>query len=166
MNRVLVNLLVFQAGWFACVMGGSVPAVLYTMGALLFHWAFIMRSLREWLVILGIALLGIGWDVLMTDAGVIRFQEPGLLGLPLWFVCLWLLFATTLSHGFRWLHRRLLAAALLAAVIAPANYLVGSRIGDAHIAQPLLHSLVLMALGWGVLFPLGLYWSRRIHVSV
>lgn len=157
----LINLLVFQLGWFVCVIGGNLPALLFTAAALALHHHCIVRSPREWLMVVAVSLVGLSWDALLAGAGLVYFSDPIVAGLPLWLVCLWLLFATTLGHGLGWLQGHLVAAALAAALVAPLSYYGGTLLNSSHLAEPLLLPLAVMALGWAGLFPAALLLARR-----
>jgi len=83
-------------------------------------------------------------------------------GIPLWLVCLWLLFSTTFMHSLFWLRRCLWLAAPLAAVLGPASYWFGANLTGAELRTPLLTSLAIMAGGWALLFPAGIYLAAKL----
>ena len=76
-------------------------------------------------------------------------------------ICLWILFATTFMHALSWLTRYLWLALVLAAVLGPASYWLGSELSDASLGTPILTSMIVMAAGWAILFPSGIYLTRR-----
>ena len=120
MKKILINLALFQVGWLVCVLGGDLYAVAFTIAALLVHNWLVLSSHSEWKLIGIVVLIGCLWDMLMAQAGVIHYADALLFGIPLWLLCLWLLFATTFMHGLFWMHRYLWLAALFAAVMGPA----------------------------------------------
>ena len=157
MKKVIINLALFQIGWLVCVLGGNLYAVAFTLAALALHQWLVLDNPREWGLIGLIVLGGCLWDAIMAFTGVIQYSDGLILGLPLWLVCLWALFATTFSHSLFWLRGYLWLAAPLAAVLGPASYWFGTNLTDAELGSPLMVSLAVMAAGWSLLFPLGIY---------
>ena len=167
--RLITNMALFQIGWFVCLMGGSYWALGFTLFALVVHATFIQHSAREWLLLAGVATAGIVWDGLLMSTGLIAFVPPQnsvYIGqwvtlIPVWLICLWLLFATTVNHSLYWLARYPLVSALLAALFAPVSYYAGVQISDAQLAQPIWQPLMAVALGWAIVFPVALYYCRH-----
>jgi hypothetical protein len=104
--RLLVNLVAFQIGWFACVLGGSLIGGLTVAAILALHLRF-MAMPGEWRWPLGFAVLGLLVDGSLTLAGGFTFgEEWRILGvLPPWLWLLWPLFATLVRHSLAWLWR-------------------------------------------------------------
>ncbi len=154
---------IFNAAWFGCVAGGNVIALIVTVAYLLFHHFAFVKSRSEYRVIIGVSFLGIVLDSVITSVGLIEFSQRIEVGsfylAPLWLVCLWLCFTTTLHHGFNWLHHRLGTAALLAAWSVPSSYFVGARLSGSTVDHVML-MLVIYALLWMLFFPLFLRWAR------
>ena len=162
-KKLLINLALFQIGWMVCVIGGNLYAVGFTVLALLVHRWQVMGSRAEWKLIGIVVLVGCLWDITMARTGVIHYADADPLGIPLWLVCLWILFATTFMHGLYWLSRHLGLAAVFAGVLGPASYWFGSRLTDAELGLPLVTSVAVMAAGWAVLFPCGIYYAGRLR---
>ena len=162
MWKIILNLALFQVGWTVCVLGGTAWALPFTAVALIIHHFFVVSQRSEWKLIVLVAGIGCLWDLAMTWSGVMRFGEPGPLGIPLWLVCLWLLFATTFMHGLFWLSRRLWLAVIFAGVAGPATYWLGANLADVQLGIPVLTSLIVMAIGWAVLFPCGIYYAGKL----
>jgi len=161
LKKTLINLALFQLGWLVCVLGGNAYAVAFTLIALFLHRWLLVENPREWLLIAGIVLGGCLWDAALARSGVIRYGDDLVAGIPLWLVCLWVLFATTFMHSLLWLRRYLWLAAVLAAVLGPASYWFGSNLAEAELRAPLMASLAIMAAGWALLFPVGIYFAGR-----
>jgi len=143
-------------------MGGNAFAMLYTLIVLVIHNRFIISDSVEWKFISVVVLIGCLWDMLMVSAGAIRYEDATVLGIPVWLVCLWLLFATTLMHSLYWMRRYLPLAVMFGALFGPASYWLGSQIAEAELSQPLMESMLTMAVGWGLLFPCGIYWAGKL----
>ncbi len=144
-----------------CVLGGDIYALAYTSVALLVHHFCVLRKNSEWQLIALVVTVGCLWDMLMVFSGMVYYPNPVFLGIPVWLVCLWLLFATTFLHALCWLNRYLWLALVLATVLGPASYWLGSELSPASLGTPVLTSLMVMAFGWAALFPAGIYLTRR-----
>jgi hypothetical protein len=167
--RLVINIGLFQLGWFVCLLGGSRWALLFTAAALVVHGLFILRSRNEWVLLAALALVGVGWDGLLMTVGLIHFTPPAntvlIAGhfavIPAWLICLWLLFATTVNHSLYWLAPHPWLAALLAAGFAPASYYAGVKLTGVHMSQPGGWPLLAVACGWGLVFPMALRYCQR-----
>ena len=162
MKKILLNLALFQIGWLVCVIGGNLYAVAFTLVALLLHNWLVLSSRTEWKLIAAVVVVGCLWDMTMANTGVISYADANLLGIPIWLICLWLLFATTFMHGLLWMQRYLWLAVIFAGLLGPASYWFGSQLADASFGLPLATSLAIMAAGWAVLFPCGIYYAGRL----
>ena len=161
MKTKILNLAIFQAGWIVCVVGGDSYAIAYTAIALLIHHWYVLEKNSEWQLIAIVTVVGSLWDILMALSGMLYYADSGFLGIPIWLICLWALFATTFMHSLSWFSRYLWIAAVFAAVMGPASYWFGSELSDAYFGTPILISLMVMAVGWSILFPAGIYLTRR-----
>ena len=166
MKKIILNLLIFQVGWLVCVLGGNAYALIYTPLALALHHWFVLERTSEWRFVALVAGTGCLWDALMVFSGVINYTDADLIGLPIWLICLWFLFATTFHHSLRWLANHLWLATVFAAVFGPFSYWAGSQLSNADIGLPIISSLFIIAAGWSLLFPAGIYIagkSRPLH---
>lgn len=161
---MLLNIAMFQVGWAACVLGGNTIAIIYTLIAFILHVQFFIKSKIELYIIIAFTFFGVMWDSLLIHLGALSFSESTVLT-PLWLACLWLLFACTLNHSLAWLKSKLLIAAVLGAVAAPLSYLAGIKLGAASVVISLPVSMLIIALGWMLILPFGLYatrWCRHV----
>ena len=152
--RVIVNGVLFQLGWFACVLGGNDVAIAATSAIIAFHVIFIGYP-REWILILLVASVGVIVDSLIVQAGVIdyRYGEH----LPTWMACIWLLFASTVCHSLRFFSRSVLGAAATGLLLVPVSYYAGVRFGAAFI--PAYSSLLVIGVSWAVMLPIFFRWA-------
>ena len=160
-NKKMFNALLFQLGWFACILGGDSIALIAVAGILIIHGGFYMVNKQEWLLIAAMTLLGLLMDNALAFAGVFTFKAPELLYIPVWLLCIWVLFALTLNHSLKWLQSRLLLASLLGAVSAPMSYLAGSKLADVELLDPVYLSLLPIAMCWAIILPLAMLALRR-----
>ena len=162
----LVNFIIFQIGWFACVLGGANhwpwlgTAV---AGALIAVHLWRVAQPRPELTLLLIAgAMGLVFDSLLVTLGLVQFPSGTLIeGMaPHWIIAMWMMFATTLNITFRWLKGRLVLAAVLGAVAGPLAYYAGAELGGVSFSQ-LQTSLLALALVWGIAMPLLMVLSDR-----
>jgi hypothetical protein len=160
-RRSVLDAAVFQAAWLGCVLGGSLIALPVTVAVVVMHlWlSERRRALGRFLFIT--TLVGLVCDLLLVNTGVL--QLPGGARLqPLWLLCLWPLFATTVPHALRWFHGRKLGNMAAGALLAPLSYFGGSRLAGIDLLQPTWLALLLIAIVWAGVFPLlmGVYCRR------
>jgi hypothetical protein len=164
----LANLLAFQAGWLACVLGAGYGhpaagplAVTVVLG--MHVWLLpCRRTFGLFLIVVG--LLGTGIDTGLGLLGLLSF--PGSV-LPVW-LCppwltfLWMLFASTLPMSLNWLTARPWLAAVFGAVGGPASYYAGAAFGALRLADNPLIGLATLAVVWSMLVPMLLRLKQRM----
>jgi hypothetical protein len=169
MNRALVftltNALIFQLGWFVCILGGSALAVGFTAIILFIHFFFVNRRCDDAIAVVLAVILGLAHDLLLIHTGQIQFLESAQLP-PMWLVCLWALLGITLNHSLQWIYYRPLWSSLLGAMLAPLSYLAGVTLSSAEWSSPLVEVLPIIAALWLVILPLHRFLSLRISSYV
>ncbi|MFA5026270.1 MAG: DUF2878 domain-containing protein [Candidatus Methylomirabilota bacterium] len=166
-RTTLVNLLLFQAGWFACVFGAAAgrPLLAAASGLLLVlaHLALVRHPRREARLLLAALLLGVLIDSLHLHTGVLRFGDTGLHPAlpPPWLLVLWLQFAATLHYALAWITSRPLLALGFGALGGPLAYWAGVRVGAAGFGADLGRCLVQIGIGWAVAMALLLRVAAR-----
>jgi len=163
---MIVNVLAFQAGWFACVLGAARgmewlgPLAVVTVVT----WHVIRASSREReLGLLAVAgLTGLAFETALAAAGAVVHQPSTFTigGVPLWMIALWPLFATTLNVSLRWLRDRPVLAAACGLIGGALSYWGGARLGAIDI--PNLSGLAAIAIGWAVAMPVLGAIARRL----
>jgi hypothetical protein len=163
---IILNVLLFQIGWFACVLGaasgrpwvGAVAAA----GIVAWHLARAMHPARE-LALIAIAIVaGAVFETLLLRSGWVKF-ETGVLfegTAAYWMVALWAIFATTINVSLRALRSHLGLAALLGAVGGPVAYYAGTKLGAMEFTAAGL-ALAAIGLGWVILSPVLFGIARR-----
>ena len=156
-----LNVALFQAGWFACVLSasrgqawlGAVAAVV-AVSALAIHGALARRAIAEFKLVALISMLGTLADSLLLATGWIAYSSGVLLNgvAPYWIAALWALFATTLNVSMRWLRGRVGLAMALGAVGGPLSYWGAARLGAVQFVEP-LPLVIALALIWAAAMP-------------
>ena len=169
MNRALVfnlaNALIFQLGWFVCILGGSLLAAVFTTIVLAIHFFLVSRRVDDLIAVVLAVVLGLVHDLLLIHTGQIQFVESAQLP-PLWLMCLWALLGITLNHSLQWIYYRPLWSSLLGAVFAPLSYLAGVALSSAEWSSPLIEVLPIIAALWLIILPLHRFLSLRISSYV
>lgn len=162
---VAANFLLFQTGWFACVLGAAqgYPWIGAVVAAAIVGWHVLRagQPQQEINLIVSVMILGALWDSLLVLFGWIAYSSGTLVpgAAPYWIVALWALFATSLNVSLRWLKQRLLWAALLGAIAGPLSYWAAARLGAAQFVEP-LYIVTALAVGWALIMPALMLLSR------
>ncbi|MGM0914316.1 MAG: DUF2878 domain-containing protein [Pseudomonadota bacterium] len=159
--RLVANLVAFEAGWAACVLGGSLVGAVVVAAILAAHLRWQARP-GEWRWLVGFALLGLAVDGGLALAGGFAFGDaPLAFGLlPAWLWLLWPLFATLLHHSLAWLWARPRLAILGGATGGPLSYYAGAELAGVTLAPWLLPAQALVWAG------LCLWLCRRLSVHL
>lgn len=164
---LLANILVFQAGWFATVLGAAngMPwiGLAAAVAAVALHLKSVPRPGVELRLVLTALSLGLAADSLLLATGWIAYPNglwvPG--AAPYWIGALWVLFTCTLNVSMRWLKGRYWLAALFGAVGGPLSYLAGARLGAMTFTET-IPALTALAVGWAVMMPVLVWLSSRM----
>jgi hypothetical protein len=163
----LLNLSLYQLGWFCCVLGAAWGYPLFGAGLALLlvvvHLLLAEAPLPELKLMLCACLLGVFVDSLQQAGGVFTFKTAPEwpLWLPLWVFVIWAQFATLFHYALAWLSGRYLLGALCGLFGGPLAYFGGVKLGAAEFGGNLLFSFTSLALVWAGTIPLLLWLSRR-----
>ena len=167
MNPIL-NIAIYQLGWFACILGAANGAPLAGVGfvaaAVAFHLYRTSDARAEAMLIALAALTGAAWDSLLVMAGWLVYPSGTLIDgtAPYWIVALWAIFATTFNVSLRWFKRRLALAALFGAIGGPLAFVAGERLGGVSFTD-YPAALGALAAGWALLMPAMMLLAQRYN---
>jgi len=158
-RTIITNIILFQLGWFACVLGGAhgqaLLGSLLAVVIILFHCYRAADTLSE-IRLLGLALIvGLIFESIITWQGLARYNHGQLFDVmaPHWMILMWPLFATTLNLSMRWLKNLApVLIALFGAAFAPLAYYAGYKLGAVEYDHLTL-SLSIIAITWAALLP-------------
>ena len=166
-GRALANFVVFEAAWFACILGVAHGQPLWGTAAIVaavaWHLAISARPATELALVGALCAIGLVAESVMVALGHVAYPsgQPVAWLAPYWLVALWGEFAIALNVTLRWLKRRPLLAAALGAVFGPLSFLGGVRLGAAHfVDEPA--ALASLAVQWALLMPLVMAISNRL----
>jgi len=166
----ILNVLLYQAGWFACVIGAAQgywlagPCVALLLVAA--HLLLVPATASELKLLACSGLIGFALDSLHQWSGTLDFAgawPDGRLA-PFWIVVMWVQFATMIHYALSWLSGKYLLSAVLGAIGGPLAYWGGVRIGAADFPPSLWFSLAALGVGWAVAMP-ALVWLGDRFVS-
>lgn len=157
---MVLNVIGFQIGWFACVLGAAYHApwlgVFNALFILMLHCKRSKHKQAETSLLLLAALFGLVFDSLLLHLGWVSFAPvaywPYALSPP-WMVALWALFASTLNLSLNWLKQYTALACLLGGISGPLCYWAGERLGALHLVNFNM-AMVYLAVGWAIAVPL------------
>ncbi len=159
MRDNIINFVLFQIGWFACVLGGAgqqpLLGVLIASAIITYHLWRAQQPRYEINLMLIAMLIGVIWDSLLVRFGLLDYSAGMLLPntAPYWIVVLWALFATTLNLSLRWLKGKIGLAVVLGAIAGPLAYYAGARLGAVEFVS-INHAFLALATGWAIFTPL------------
>lgn len=155
----LVNYVLYQAGWCACVLGAAWgrPWLGTALGVvpIVAHVAWSRRRAEAAALALGTAAIGVVVDATQIALGTLRFDVGSVVAWlpPPWLVLVWAQFAMTFHFGLAWLKERPLAAAAFGALGGPLAFVAGARLGVVTLHPELWPSLLSLALTWAIAMP-------------
>lgn len=153
MTKMVANAVLFQIGWFACVLGGTGPWLLVPAAVLCIHFFWISSWAAEGKLMVTVVLAGAAIDSFLMQVGVFEFPGESKL-VPLWLAALWAMLATTLNHCLAWTARPIWLASLLGAISGPLSYFAGAAIAEVELPLEQGMTLVILAATWAIVFPL------------
>ena len=164
--RQVANFVVFEAAWFACILGvahgqpGWGTAVV--IAAIAWHVAISARPATELALVGLLSAIGLVAESIVVSQGHVAYPDGQPLAwvAPYWMVALWGEFAMALNVTLRWLKGRTWLAAVLGAVFGPLSFLGGVRLGGARFVDAAA-ALATLACMWAVLMPLVMWISDR-----
>ncbi|MBC7756569.1 MAG: DUF2878 domain-containing protein [Bdellovibrio sp.] len=166
-KNVIVNFVLFQIGWFVCVLGAAkqMPwvGVIFMLCFLAWHLSQALRAKHELILVIITVIIGGIYDFMMTSNHLLTYQSPGWgAALPAaWILALWAEFAMILNVSLRWMKKRYVIALLFGAIGGPLAYIGAARLGAVSIdALPL--SYVALSVGWAIVTPLLLFLSEKL----
>ncbi len=164
---LLLNFVLFQVSWFACVMGAanSQPwlGVIVTIMVLAWHLYQTNQAHRELKILVSTMMIGALLDQSLLSLSLIDYQHHGwsISIVPVWILALWLAFATTLNMSLAWMHKRYWISFIFGMIGGPLAYLAAEKLGAVIVAGQLAY--VALAVGWAIIMPLLLLIARHIN---
>ncbi|WP_455219762.1 DUF2878 domain-containing protein [Kaarinaea lacus] len=163
----IINFILFQIGWFACVISSAASqpiwGVVVAAVVIGYHLIRAVIPLYEFYLIFIAMIIGVLWDSLLVTLSLLDYASGILIPntAPYWIVVMWGLFATTLNVSLRWLKGKYQLSILLGAIAGPLAYYGGEQLGAVNFVDPSMAFLAL-AVGWAIFTPLLIAVSKNI----
>ena len=168
--KPLLNAILFQLVWFVCVLAGNVWAVVATLVFLVLHHVYFMHTRREWRLIVAFLALGVVIDGSLFQLGLFLPNVDTLVQAdnsltawfpPVWLMCLWVSVATLFVHSLAFLRARYVLSALMGTTGPVLSYFAGANLAGIGLAEPVWLTLVVVAIVWALVLPLGFWLSEK-----
>ncbi|MFK7759020.1 MAG: DUF2878 domain-containing protein [Phycisphaerales bacterium] len=160
MKLKILNLVVFNIAWFACILGAGSGnpwlgpiAVLISAVVHLYLLSFAARVIALYIAAF---IVGFASDWIVMLLGAVGFPEHArlLTPVPLWMSFMWINFATTLHFSMSWMNGRYLIAALFGLLGGPGAYYTGMKFDAITLGESLFTSLFIIGIQWALAMPL------------
>ena len=157
--RILINLLLFQTAWLACVLGAGQDnfwvGPVAVLVSVFVHLAKSSNKRGELFIIGATGAIGFIVETLLIALEIFlpaRFVIPPP-WCPLWLFCMWPNFATLLNVSLRWLHGRYMLSIGLGATGGALAYYGGMQLGALTFHGPVLQKVLMVGVAWGIVTP-------------
>lgn len=166
----LINFVLFQAIWLACVIGAAKNYMLsaWILFLTLIYWQScpINRNGKDLLFVIVLLPLGMLLDSLWIFLQIIEYQValPFSAIAPYWIGMLWVTFALSLNSSMQWLFQYPKLAVAFGCIGGPLSYLAAERIGAIKIHEPIT-TLPFLALSWAFVILIILLIDKKITAT-
>ncbi len=169
--RVVTNFVLYQIGWFACVIGAAkqMPwlGVITVVAIIIWHLTQAKQAKKEVQLLLITLVIGGVFDQIMLNHQLVTYQAHGWSNafVPVWILALWAEFVTVLNVSLRWMKElktpvRWLVSVLFGAIGGPLAYIGAEKLGAVTLNN-LPISYIALGIGWAILTPLLLKLSEK-----
>ena len=158
-NNIIINFVLFQIAWFACVLGAAHNApwlgVIVTTIILVWHLNQAKQIKPEIILLIIALIIGAAFDQLMHSSHLLSYQAHGWSNnlVPAWILALWAGFVTALNVSLRWMRGKLIIAILFGAIGGPLAYIAAEKLGAVTLNN-LPTSYIALAIGWAIITPI------------
>ncbi|MEO0574011.1 MAG: DUF2878 domain-containing protein [Pseudomonadota bacterium] len=168
MNHMVKNLILFKAGWVACVFGAANgmawlgPLAVAAIAAE--HLRTATAPKKEFMLLAIAAGIGVAWESALVNLGYLNYTSgifsPNVA--PYWIVAMWVLFATTLNVGMKWLKKHWVIAVIAGGIGGPMAFFAGEKAGAVVFTEENT-TLLAIGIGWAILLPVLVQLSHRLN---
>ena len=155
-DSVLANYLLYQAGWFACVLGSAWhrPWLGFAIGlVLLLLQIALATDRRRDARLIGLAVaVGFWVEVLLLATGTYSFTSGTFAAVlpPAWMLLMWAQFGATFPHSLKPIIKRPVLAAVFSALGGPIAFIAGQGLGAVTLLPPVSTGLLRLAVCWAI----------------
>lgn len=159
MKTKLLNIALYQGGWFACVFGAAdgYPwlGALAAFVLICVHTALTPNRRAEWILILVVGIFGTVVDSSLMAIGIFEYDAGQWVSwlCPAWMSVMWMQFATLVRYSISWLSGNYLLGSILGAFGGPIAYISGVNLGAASFGVSNTTALASLAVVWAIVIP-------------
>ncbi len=147
----VVNFVIFQCIWFACVLGGNEYLAL-SITLILLHFILSSSRKRDLQVLAMVTMIGGACDLTLSLTEILVFDTPLI---PIWLLIIWSGFSLTLTHSLAWLSQAPKALqSAFGAIGGTASYFAGYKLNAVNFTYDALPTLTVIFIIWGALIPI------------
>lgn len=155
-KKNILNFLLFQIGWFSCLLLSGFWPLLLGLLILLLHFFVIVpdgEKVSESVFLCKVLFVGFLLEALYLSADVLEKADQSELPSS-WLLLIWLLFGSTFRYSMSWLRPKLVLAAAFSMIAAPMSYMSGAALnGSVALGEPMLTSIAFLGITWALIFP-------------
>ena len=162
------NATFFYIIWWSCILGVKLGynylGAIFTLLFIAAHLKLISKPRKEMKLILVCALLGFIVETFHLHTNFLSYQGyifPNTLFPPVWIICIWIAFASTLNYSMFWMKGRWLIMVISGTLFGPISYVAGVKFGVINFNFSYSFSIFLLAIIWGLSIPL-MYFLNNI----
>ena len=167
-SSIIINVIGFYLCWWLTIFGAISEnyfiGPIVTMCFIILHLYKVANHKKEDMFLVISFFLGLLIESFLLNLNIVIHK--GILVkynlAPLWAVSLWVCFATTLFHSFKWLSKQYIITALLGVFSAPLIYFSMQSLGVISFGVDKIYVALFSSLLWGLFMPLFIYISDKI----
>lgn len=172
MNNAVNSFLLFQTGWWGCVLLAAgfynwQPLILTIFLISIYFLYFLKAEQRKTnFIFVGLsAIAGFTIDSTLSYLQIFTFLSPhqDIILAPIWLICLWALFALNFSISLRKLFNHYFICCLLGFIFGPISYWAGEAFGVLTFNEHKLMHLGIVGIVWAIIFPTFIWLYQRME---
>ena len=170
-SNIIINVIGFYICWWLTIFG-AISKVYFigpiiTICFIVLHLYKVTNHKKEDIFLIIAFFLGLFIESFLLNCHIIIHEgvlvEYNLA--PLWSVSLWVCFATTLFHSFKWLSKQYIISSFLGIFSAPMIYFSMESLGVLSFGIDKIYVALFSSILWGIFVPLLIYISDKILES-
>jgi len=168
-NSTLINFILFQIGWFACILGAAnnyewLGPILVAIILPLQVYLLTENYKEEAFFVIICGVTGFLLETILIVGNV--YTPAGQLEAwfcPPWMAALWFNFAMLFSISLSWLKEKYLLAAILGGIAGPVAYWGGEKLGAITVADAFWEGYFPLVLLWTLAMPFLVYTHNKLN---
>jgi hypothetical protein len=165
-SNIIINFVLFQLAWFACVLGAAqqMPwiGVIVTVAIVVWHLCQAKSAKPEVILLCFALIIGAAFDQVMHSTQLLTYQAHGWSDslVPAWILALWAGFVTALNVSLRWMRGKWLVMILFGAIGGPLAYMSAEKLGAVTL-NSMPASYIALGVGWAILTPILVFLAQK-----